>query len=171
MNHAIIKSADYQGVEVIAVSAGGVETNAVRVGDPGSYSETNGHFEIINDKKYDLQGTINIIVFINKELNPGALVSTIGIATEAKTAAMQELAVNSRYSGGLATGTGTDQIGIACRLGGDFPLSNADKHSNSENSSEAPSSKALKKPLSFTTNIPPRKRKSGGFRCAVRYAD
>ena len=129
MNHAIIKSADYQGVEVIAVSTGGVETNAVRVGDPASYSEANGQFEIINDSPYDVQGTINIMVFISKELNSGALVSAIGIATEAKTAAMQELAVNSRYSGGLATGTGTDQIGIACRLGGDCPLSSADKHS------------------------------------------
>ena len=129
MNHAIIKSADYQGVEVIAASTGGVETNAVRVGDPASYSEVNGQFEIINDGEYNLQGTINIMVFISKELNPGALVSAICIATEAKTAAMQELAVNSRYSGGLATGTGTDQIGIACRLGDNCPLSSADKHS------------------------------------------
>jgi len=129
MNHAIVKFADYQGVEVIAVSTGGVETNAVRVGDPASYSEANGQFEIISDSNYDAHGTINIMVFISKELNPGALVSAIGIATEAKTAALQELAVNSCYSGGLATGTGTDQIGIACRLGGDCPLSSADKHS------------------------------------------
>ncbi len=32
------------------------------------------------------------------------------MATEAKTAAFQELSVNSRYSDGLAIGTGTDQI-------------------------------------------------------------
>ena len=129
MNHAVIESAKYRDIEVIAVTTGGVETNAVRAGDPASYYEANGGFESINGKESHSQGTINIMVFINKELDPGAMVSTILIATEAKTAAMQELAVTSRYSSGLATGTGTDQIGVACSLSGDIPLSNADKHS------------------------------------------
>jgi adenosylcobinamide amidohydrolase len=129
MNHAVIKSAKHQGLEVIAVSTGGVETNAVRVGDPASYYETKGQFEMIDAGELSRQGTINTMVFINNELKPGALVATIAVSTEAKTAVMQELCVNSRYSQGLATGTGTDQIGIACRLGGDYRISSADKHS------------------------------------------
>jgi hypothetical protein len=36
--------------------------------------------------------------------------------TEGKTCALQELGVNSRYSSSLATGTGTDQMGLACLI-------------------------------------------------------
>ena len=117
MNHAVTESAKYRDIEVIAVATGGVETNAVRAADPASYYEIDGRYETIDDKEYASEGTINIMVFINKELVPGAAVSAILVATEAKTAAMQELSVNSRYSSGLATGTGTDQIGVACKLG------------------------------------------------------
>jgi adenosylcobinamide amidohydrolase len=129
MNHAIVKSAAFRDLEIIAVGTGGVETNALRVGDPGSYYETMGHFEILNNKTNHRQGTINLMVFINQELTPGALVATVGIAAEAKAAALQELAVNSRYSSGLATGTGTDQIATACRLEDAVALTSADKHS------------------------------------------
>jgi adenosylcobinamide amidohydrolase len=129
MNHAILNSATFRDLEIFTVGTGGVETNALRVGDPGSYYETNGHFEILNNAEYDSQGTINLMVFINQELTHGALVSTVGIAAEAKAAAMQELSVNSRYSSGLATGTGTDQIAVACPIKDEIALSSADKHS------------------------------------------
>jgi adenosylcobinamide amidohydrolase len=129
MHHAVIESAKYQDIEVIAATTAGVETNAIRAADPASYYEIDGRFEIVDKKDYPSEGTINIMVFINKELNPGAMVSAIMTATEAKVTALQELSVNSRYSSGLATGTGTDQIGIACKLGGNIPLGNADKHS------------------------------------------
>lgn len=129
MNHAVIESAKFRDIEVIAVTTGGVETNALRAADPASYHEINGHFEDINGKGYGSEGTINTMLFFNKELIPGAMVSAILIATEAKTAAMQELSVNSRYSSELATGTGTDQISVASNLSGDIPLCNADKHS------------------------------------------
>jgi hypothetical protein len=50
-------------------------------------------------------------------------------ATEAKTAALQELNVNSRYSDGLATGTGTDQMAVASRMVEGYPpLSSGGKH-------------------------------------------
>ena len=129
MHHAVIESAKYQDIEVIAATTAGVETNAIRAADPASYYEIDGRFEIFDKKNYPSEGTINVMVFINKELNPGAMVSAIMTATEAKVTALQELSVNSRYSSGLATGTGTDQIGIMCELGGNIPLSNADKHS------------------------------------------
>jgi adenosylcobinamide amidohydrolase len=129
MNHAVVESASYREIQVIAVSTGGVETNATRAADPASYYESDGRFESIDGKGYPANGTINTMIFINKELIPGAMVSALIVASEAKTAAMQELYVNSRYSAGMATGTGADQIAIACQLGGDIPLSQADKHS------------------------------------------
>ncbi|MDR1037097.1 MAG: adenosylcobinamide amidohydrolase, partial [Deltaproteobacteria bacterium] len=75
-------------------------------------------------------GTINILVFVNLPLTPGCLARVIMTATEAKTAALQELNINSRYSEGLATGTGTDQIAVASLFVDGFPaLSSAGKHS------------------------------------------
>ena len=129
MHYGVTESAAYQDVEVIAVTTAGAETNAVRAADPASYHEIDGRFEDVDEKNNVHEGTINIMVFISKELKPGAMVSALMVATEAKAAALQELAVYSRYSNGLATGTGTDQIGIACNLHGGVPLSSADKHS------------------------------------------
>ena len=74
-----------------------------------------------------LSGTINTILCINKELTHGAMVRSVMMATEAKTAALQEL--NSCYSNGFATGTGTDQIAVACTLTEKSPLTSAGKHS------------------------------------------
>jgi hypothetical protein len=48
--------------------------------------------------------------------------------TEAKTAALQRLAVPSCYSSDLATGTGTDQYCVAAPLGGQAPLTSASPH-------------------------------------------
>ncbi|MDR2612266.1 MAG: adenosylcobinamide amidohydrolase [Deltaproteobacteria bacterium] len=74
-------------------------------------------------------GTINTLLFISLPVTPGCLTRAVMTATEAKTAALQELNINSRYSDGLATGTGTDQIAVAARfLEGFPPLSSAGKH-------------------------------------------
>ncbi len=129
MHHGVVESVKYRDIEVIAVTTAGVESNAVRVADPASYYEIEGHFEAVAEEERAPEGTINIMVFVSQELNPGAMVSAVMVATEAKAAALQELAVSSRYSCGIATGTGTDQIGLACNLAGNIPLDNADKHS------------------------------------------
>ena len=50
-------------------------------------------------------------------------------ATEAKTAALQELMASSRYSEGIATGSGTDQIAVVCDRGSELRLTDAGKHS------------------------------------------
>ena len=132
MNHAAIVSETFRDLEVIAVCTGGVETNAGRVGDPASVYEGPGGFENLGqaDSPADPtdRGTIVTMVFINQELTPGAMVRTVMTATEAKAAALQELSVPSRYSAGLATGTGTDQITVAARLGSARPLTCAGKH-------------------------------------------
>jgi adenosylcobinamide amidohydrolase len=129
MRYAAIEYAEFRELEVVALCTGGVETNAGRAGDPAGLYEVNGVFEKIGEQERVAHGTINTLLFISQELTPNALVRAVMTATEAKTAALQELAVNSRYSDGLATGTGTDQIGIAARLQTVTTLTSAGKHS------------------------------------------
>lgn len=130
MQYASVQHTTFRDLEVVAVCTGGVETNGGRAGDPAGHYEHEGVYEKLDPiRAVPLHGTINTMLFISKDLTDGALVRTIMTATEAKTVALQELAVPSRYSDGLATGTGTDQIGVACRIGGSMPLTGAGKHS------------------------------------------
>lgn len=129
MNNACISSRSFRDLTVVAVCTGGVEGNAGRVGDPASVVETAEGFEKVPPaESLPSPGTINTMLFINKPLVPGAMVRTIMTATEAKTAVLQELAVNSRYSDGLATGTGTDQIAVAAINVHGPQLTSAGKH-------------------------------------------
>ncbi|WP_168188624.1 adenosylcobinamide amidohydrolase [Thermoflavimicrobium daqui] len=59
-----------------------------------------------------LPGTINIIIVIDGSLTSYAMVNAIITATEAKSAALQDLGVKDQ-DGHLATGTNTDAIVIA----------------------------------------------------------
>lgn len=130
MNCLAIASDRFRDLEVIAACTGGVESNAGRAGDPAFIYEWEGHFErTVDEATAPLRGTINTMLFISQELAPGAMVRTVMTATEAKTAVLQELSVGSRYSDGLATGTGTDGIAIASRLTGKKPLTWVGKHS------------------------------------------
>lgn len=129
MNHAAFVVKRFRNLEVIAVVTGGVETNAGRAGDPASVFETENGFEkLVQIPPAPSHGTINIMLFISQPLTEAALTRTIMMATEAKSAALQELAVNSRYSDTLATGTGTDQIIVAAQNHEGFRLSWAGKH-------------------------------------------
>jgi len=128
MRYAAIKEERYRDLTVVAVCTGGVETNAGGPGPPATVYELNGAYEPVSGAKPVHHGTINTLLFINHELTAGAMACALMTATEAKTGALQELAVNSRYSDGLATGTGTDQIGIAARLNTGMALAGAGKH-------------------------------------------
>ena len=130
MNNAAICHEKFCDLEVVAICTGGVEGNAGRAGDPASYYEPKKDDENSEggERSIPRVGTINAMIFINRELTPGAMVTAVITATEAKTAALQELEVPSRYSDGLATGTGTDQIAVASKLGGEA-ISYAGKHS------------------------------------------
>jgi adenosylcobinamide amidohydrolase len=128
MNNATICHERFCDLEVVAVCTGGVEGNAGRAGDPTTYYEPQDD-RAVKEHECDLRpGTINAMIFINRELTPGAMVTAVITATEAKSAALQELEVPSRYSEGIATGTGTDQIAVASKLGGKA-ISFAGKHS------------------------------------------
>ncbi len=90
------------GVSVIA-------TAADDEGNTCNYAESSGE----KIKTASIEGTINIIVIIDGHPTESSLVSSIITATEAKTAAMLELDIRSRYSGEAATGTITDAIVVA----------------------------------------------------------
>ena len=119
MENASIVSRRYKELTVTAIVTGGVETNGGRVGDPASYYKT-------AEKKC---GTINIMLVIDADLPPGILARALVTCTEAKTAALQELMAPSRYSTGLATGSGTDQTIVIANSESLLFFEGAGKHS------------------------------------------
>jgi adenosylcobinamide hydrolase len=97
----------YKELTVEVIATAGVEKNAARAGDLACYYECDGTYHPIG-------GTINILVLTNINLPYGAMAKTLIGITEAKTAALQELAVYSPLTHNPATGTGTDGIILAC---------------------------------------------------------
>ena len=107
MNNLAITSHSYKDMRVTALVTAGVLGNAVRMAaDAGSYYEL---ASAVDNKK---PGTINILLFTNTTLSPRAMTRAIISATEAKSAALQDMDIRSSYSSGRnpATGTGTDNI-------------------------------------------------------------
>jgi len=156
MNNAVIISEKFRELEVVAVCTGGVETNAGRAGDPASVYENEDGFEKIEGTEEAVEhGTINTMLFISRELTPGAMVRVVMTATEAKTAVLQELAVNSRYSDRLATGTGTDQISVASMRNTGKPLTSAGKHSKFGELIGKSVYRAIKKTLALQNKLTP----------------
>ena len=78
-------------------------------GNTCDHAETAGEAITVEE----ITGTINIMVIIDGNPTESCLVSTVLTATEAKTAALWELDIRSRYSGDAATGTITDAIIVA----------------------------------------------------------
>jgi adenosylcobinamide amidohydrolase len=123
MENVSIKTETWEKLTVTALVTGGVEINGGRVGDPASWDEMDG-----KPVKAEKHGTINCMVFINVNLTPGALTRALVTCTEAKSAALQELAAPSRYSRGLATGSGTDGTILAANMDSPVLLTDAGKH-------------------------------------------
>ncbi|HMM19699.1 MAG TPA: adenosylcobinamide amidohydrolase [Selenomonadales bacterium] len=92
-------------VEVVATA--GVNENAARAGDFACYYEDPDCYQ-------PLGGTINLLAFTNISLPRGAMAKALLSITEAKAAALQELAVVSPSTLNPATGTGTDGVILAC---------------------------------------------------------
>lgn len=116
MGNLSVQKAEYRNMTVYALVTAGVETNAVRMSvDQGQFYEP---------------GTINVILMTNMKLSPRAMARGIISATEAKTAAMQDLDVRSCASPGAnqATGTGTDEV-LVVEGRGKVTLDNAGGHS------------------------------------------
>ncbi|MCP8307014.1 MAG: bifunctional adenosylcobinamide hydrolase/alpha-ribazole phosphatase CbiS [archaeon] len=74
-----------------------------------SYPATAGDEMIESTEK----GTINIILLINRNLTEGCMVNCIQTAVEAKTVALRELDIRSRFSNSTASGSTSDAIMVA----------------------------------------------------------
>jgi len=105
-NLAIVKKS-FKEMEVTALVTAGVAGNAVRMGH-----DTGAYYEPDSLNKNTKPGTINIMVLSNMQLSSRAMTRAIISATEAKSAALQDLDIRSSYSRRLnpATGTGTDNV-------------------------------------------------------------
>jgi adenosylcobinamide amidohydrolase len=123
MDNVAIKTETFQDAVVTAIVTAGVEGNAGRAGDPTDY------YKPQHNPNMPKAGTINIMLFINASMPQGTLTRALVTCTEAKTAALQELMVSSRYSTGLATGSGTDQTIVVANPQSTLYLDDTGKHS------------------------------------------
>jgi adenosylcobinamide amidohydrolase len=105
---AMITAAKIKNMIHVAKADCGITVNVVATAG-ASHGESAG--EPINADHLD--GTINIIVLINAAPTDSCLVSAFVTATEAKTAALNDLDIRSRYSGESATGSITDSLSVA----------------------------------------------------------
>jgi len=124
MNYAAVATATDGDVSVTAVVTAGVETNATCAGDPAAWRETASGIARVPE----YAGTINTMLLVTAPLTDAALARAVVIMTEGKSAALQRLAVPSRQSPDLATGTGTDQYCLAAPLDGPVTLTSAGSH-------------------------------------------
>jgi adenosylcobinamide hydrolase len=104
MNNLAVCEKSYRDRKVCCLATGGAG-NALRSGvDEANWVEQDGTYAKV-------LGTINIILLTNVTLTDGALARTIITATEAKSAALQDIDARSSVSPKLqATGTGTDNM-------------------------------------------------------------
>ena len=121
MENVAVEVLKHKELTVTAIVTGGIETNGGRVGDPADYYRP--------QEKPVKYGTINIMLVLDCDLAPGTLARALVTCTEAKSAAIQELLEGSKYSQGLATGSGTDQTMIVCNAESELYLDGAGKHS------------------------------------------
>ncbi|MDB5105470.1 MAG: hypothetical protein JWP91_3159 [Fibrobacteres bacterium] len=127
MQYASVREESFEEITVWSVVTAGVQGNAGRAGDPATWHEKHesgmeggaagtGNAATAWKPVHAVPGTINTMVIFNWPLLPAALSRAVATMTEAKTAALLELAVSSRFSPNLATGTGTDQFCLAAPI-------------------------------------------------------
>ncbi|WP_147818693.1 adenosylcobinamide amidohydrolase [Salidesulfovibrio onnuriiensis] len=87
-----------QGISVTALTTSGL-SNARCAGDP---ADCHGLLPP--------PGTINTVLLTNVALTDAAMVEALLVATEAKSAVLRDMGIQSRASSAIATGTGTDAL-------------------------------------------------------------
>lgn len=105
LDNLSVRKAEFRDMTAYALVTAGVRGNALRMAsDKGAYYES---------------GTINIIVMTNRKLSPRARARAVISATEAKTAALQDIDIRSGGSPlrWQATGTGTDEMIVVEGIG------------------------------------------------------
>lgn len=118
-----VEKVRYQELSVTATVTGGIDSNGMCPGDPSSYYERNGAYEMLPP------GTINVFIYINQNLTDAAMLRALMIASEAKASAVSHLLLGSCYSEEIATGSGTDGTVIASSMEGELTLTDASGHS------------------------------------------
>ena len=106
-NAAVENTVASSGVRVSVAATGGVRGNGGRAGDPASFDEAS------REQSWK-KGTIVLIVAVEARLSDAQLLDVMLAATQAKSCVLQELMARSLYSHGVATGSGTDQVGVVC---------------------------------------------------------
>jgi adenosylcobinamide amidohydrolase len=154
MENVSIVTETHGGLDLTALITGGVEVNGGRAGDPATWDEIHER-----EAGREVHGTINIILRINVNLTEGALTRALVTCTEAKTAALQELLVPSRYSSGLATGSGTDGTIIIANAESPWTLNNTGKHSKLGKLIGKSVKAAVKEALRLQTGLSPEKQR------------
>lgn len=127
MENASIITEVFRDLSVTAITTAGIEASGGRVGDPAVWYE-----EPLTDDSdsFSLKpGTINTILHINTDLSEGAMARALVTATEAKSAALQELLAPSVNSCGIATGSGTDGTILIANAESELILTDAGKFS------------------------------------------
>jgi adenosylcobinamide amidohydrolase len=113
----------YEDFHVCCIATGGALNNALRAGvDEGPWLEKKTGFQ-------PKPGTINIILLTNVTLTWGAMARAIMTATEAKTAALQDLNYCSTPTPEIqATGTGTDSMIVVSGVNPNIVISHTGGH-------------------------------------------
>lgn len=109
LTHATVGELSQQDFSMFVLATAGT-SNAVRA---GSRRQTYPGYHA---------GTINIFIWLDARMSQAAIVNAIITATEAKSAALADLAVVEQANGLIATGTSTDAIFVAVSQHSAFPV-------------------------------------------------
>lgn len=149
MENAVVEALSFKELTVTAIVTGGIETNGGRAGDPADY------YKPMPKPKY---GTINIMLLLDCDMPAGTMARALVTCTEAKTAAIQELLEGSKYSNGIATGSGTDQTIIIANSESELYMEGAGKHSKLGELIGKAVKNAVKKALAKQSGLTPAKQ-------------
>lgn len=149
MENAVVEALSFKELTVTAIVTGGIETNGGRAGDPADY------YKPMPKPKY---GTINIMLLLDCDMPEGTMARALVTCTEAKTAAIQELLEGSKYSNGIATGSGTDQTIIIANRESELYMEGAGKHSKLGELIGKTVKNAVKKALAKQSGLTPAKQ-------------
>ena len=152
MENAVVETMSFKELTVTAIVTGGIETNGGAILSSGT---------VIDDKpqpKPVKYGTINIMLLLDCDMPEGVMARALVTCTEAKTAAIQELLEGSKYSNGIATGSGTDQTIIIANSESELYMEGAGKHSKLGELIGKTVKNAVKKALGKQSGLTPAKQ-------------
>jgi adenosylcobinamide hydrolase len=110
MQNVVVSSKKYDETTLTVFVTAGTSV-AVTAGDSTASQKDSFRLETC--------GTINIVLLVDGNLTESCMVDALKTVTEAKTVALRELDVRSRFSGDVASGTLTDSVAVACTKRGD----------------------------------------------------